>query len=101
MAKAYWITCYRSISDPQALAAYARLAGPALTEAGGRFLARGLPAHVCEQGLEQRTVIVEFESMAAVRAAYDSPAYREAREHRFRGAEYRAILVDGVSPGAT
>ena len=30
MPKAYWITCYRSISDPQKLAAYAKLA-PAAT----------------------------------------------------------------------
>ena len=32
MAKGYWITPgYRSISDPAALAAYAKLAGPAAT----------------------------------------------------------------------
>jgi hypothetical protein len=30
MAKAYWVTCYRSISDPEKLAAYAKLAGPAI-----------------------------------------------------------------------
>lgn len=41
MARAYWITFYRSISDPAALAAYAKLAGPAITSNGGRFLARG------------------------------------------------------------
>src|SRR6202044_224187 len=35
MAKAYWISTYRSISNPDALAAYAKLAGPALTAAGG------------------------------------------------------------------
>lgn len=29
MAKGYWITFYRSISDPDALAAHAKLAGPA------------------------------------------------------------------------
>ncbi len=31
MAKAYWIACYRSISNPGALAEYAKLAGPAIT----------------------------------------------------------------------
>ena len=35
MAKAYWISAYRSISDPEALAQYAKLAGPALKAAGG------------------------------------------------------------------
>ena len=35
MAKAYWISCYRAIKNPEALAAYAKLAGPALTAQGG------------------------------------------------------------------
>jgi hypothetical protein len=55
MAKAYWITAYRSVRDPQALAAYAKLALPALQAAGGRFLVRGMPARVYEAGLEERT----------------------------------------------
>ena len=41
MAKAYWVTTYRSISKPDALAAYAKLAGPAILAAGGKFLMRG------------------------------------------------------------
>jgi uncharacterized protein (DUF1330 family) len=44
MAKAYWVATYRSISDPEALAGYAKLAGPAISAAGGRFLARGTAA---------------------------------------------------------
>jgi uncharacterized protein (DUF1330 family) len=42
------------------------------------------------------TVIAEFPSMEAAKAWYDSPAYREVREHRIRGAIYRGILVQGV-----
>ena len=30
MAKAYWVATYRSVSNPDALAAYAKLAGPAI-----------------------------------------------------------------------
>ena len=41
MAKAYWVATYRSIKNPDALTAYAKLAGPALQAAGGRVLARG------------------------------------------------------------
>jgi uncharacterized protein (DUF1330 family) len=78
MPKAYWIAAYRSIHDPDALAAYAKLAGPALQNAGGRFLARGIPAQVYEGGVSQRTVLIEFESVAQAIAAHDSPAYREA-----------------------
>jgi uncharacterized protein (DUF1330 family) len=73
MAKAYWVATYRSISNPDALAAYAKLAGPAIAAAGGRFLARGMPAQVYEAGLQQRTVLIEFDSVEAARAAHDKP----------------------------
>src|SRR5581483_8147458 len=63
MAKAYWIATYRSISNPDALAAYAKLAGPAIEAGGGRFLARGLPAQVYEAGVKERTVLIEFDSV--------------------------------------
>src|SRR5690242_8421660 len=77
MAKAYWIAVYRSIRDQEAFAAYARLASPALQAAGGRFLARGLPARVYENGLEERAVLLEFDSVAQATAAHDSPGYRQ------------------------
>jgi uncharacterized protein (DUF1330 family) len=54
MAKAYWIAFYRSISNPDALAAYAKLAGPAIAAGGGRFLARGNAAKAYESGVAQR-----------------------------------------------
>jgi uncharacterized protein (DUF1330 family) len=96
MAKAYWISAYRSIRDPQALAAYAKLAGPALESAGGRFLARGLPARVYEGGLEQRLVILEFGSLAQALAAHDSPAYQEALRALGNGAERDLRIIEGV-----
>lgn len=42
------------------------------------------------------SVIVEFPTFAEAKAWYDSPAYREAREYRFRGADYRAFIIEGV-----
>jgi len=96
MAKAYWIAAYRSIRDPEALAAYARLAGPALQAAGGRFLARGLPARIYESGLTQRTVLIEFESVAQAVAAHDSPAYQQALRALGNAAERDLRIVEGV-----
>jgi len=58
MAKGYWITTYRQVRDPEALAAYAKLAVPALLAAGGRVLVRGMPAKVYESGVEQRVEVV-------------------------------------------
>jgi uncharacterized protein (DUF1330 family) len=69
MAKAYMVVTYRSLSDPKALEAYAKLAGPAVQAAGGRFLVRGMPAMTYEMGMNQRTVVVEFDSLEQARAA--------------------------------
>ena len=96
MAKAYWITAYRSVRDPQALAAFARLALPALEAAGGRFLVRGMPARVYEGGLEQRTVLIEFASVAAAVAAHDSPAYQEALRALGNAVDRDMRIVEGV-----
>ena len=78
MPKAYWIVAYRAVRDPEKLAAYAKIAGPAIVAAGGRVLARGLPAQVHEAGQTERTVLIEFDSVEQARAAHDGPAYREA-----------------------
>src|SRR5271170_6997634 len=80
-----------------ALAAYAKLAGPALTGAGGRFLARGVPAQVYEAGLQQRTVLMEFDSVEAARAAHDSPTYQEALAALAGGADREIRIVEGVT----
>ena len=96
MAKTYWISTYRSVSNPDTLAAYAKLAGPALTAAGGRFLARGMPGQVYEAGLQQRTVLIEFDSVEAARAAHDSPAYKEALDALAGGAERDIRIVEGM-----
>lgn len=96
MARAYWICAYRAVRNPEAFAAYARLAGPALEAAGGRFLARGLPAKIYEAGLEQRLVILEFPSVAQAIAAHDSTAYQEALRALANGAERDLRIVEGV-----
>jgi uncharacterized protein (DUF1330 family) len=97
MAKAYWISAYRSVTDTAALAAYAQLAGPALAAAGGRFLARGVPAAVKEQGQDMRTVLIEFDSLDAALSAYNSPAYQEALAALGSNAVVRDIrIIEGV-----
>ncbi len=96
MPKAYWITAYRAVSDPDALAAYAQLAGPAILAAGGRFLARGLPGRVYEAGMLQRTVIIEFASLEHAIAAHDSPAYQQALRALADGAERDLRIVEGT-----
>jgi uncharacterized protein (DUF1330 family) len=78
VAKAYWIACYREISDPAKLAAYARLAGPAIEAGGGRFLARSVATQAYEDGRPERTVLIEFDSVEQAVAVHDGAAYQAA-----------------------
>ena len=97
MAKAYWIAVYRSIRNPEALAAYAKLAGPAIESGGGKFLVRGNPSKVYEAGLEQRTVVIEFPSVAAAIATHDSAGYQEALKALGGGAERDLRISEGIA----
>ena len=97
MAKAYWIATYRSIKNPDALAAYAKLAAPAIQAGGGRFLVRGTPAKTYEMGLNQRVVVIEFDGLAQATAAHDSPGYQAALKELGNGAERDIRIVEGVA----
>jgi len=96
MAKAYWVSVYRSVSDEAALAEYAKLATPAIAAGGGRFLARGMPAKVYENGVNQRTVIVEFDSVEAAIATHDSPGYQAALKALGKGADREIRIIEGA-----
>ncbi len=96
MAKAYWVSCYLEIKDPDRLAAYAKLAGPALEAAGGRFLARATAAQAFEAGRLARTVLIEFASVEQAHAAHDSPAYQAALAALGDGAIRDLRIVAGV-----
>ncbi len=96
MAKVYWICFYHSIKNPEALAAYAKLAGPAMHAAGGRFLVRGTPAKVYEAGLNQRVVVLEFDSVEKAIAAHDSEGYQAALKVLGNGAERDIRIVEGA-----
>src|ERR1700722_12549925 len=96
MPKAYWVSSYRSITNPDALAEYAKLAGPALAAAGARFLARGMPAQVYEAGLKQRMVIAEFPSVEAAIACHDGPAYQAALKVFNHAGERDFRIIEGL-----
>ncbi len=97
MRKGYWITLYRSVSKPEALAEYARLAAPAIQAGGGRFLVRGMPTSVVEGGINDRTVVIEFESVEKAIATYHSPAYQAALKALKGAAERDMRFVEGAS----
>ena len=96
MAKAYWVATYASVSNPDALAEYGKLAGPAIAAAGGRFLARGTAAKAYEKGLMQRTVIIEFDSVDKAIAAHDGPGYQAALKVLGNAAQREIRIVEGL-----
>ena len=96
MPKAYWVSCYHAIHDAEKLAAYAKLALPAVTAGGGRFLARNVAAKAYEAGKQDRTVIIEFDSLEAALACHDSPDYQAALAALGDGATRDLRVVEGV-----
>jgi uncharacterized protein (DUF1330 family) len=95
MVKAYWIVCYRSVSNPDAIAAYAKLAGSALTAHGARYLVRGVPERTYEAGLQQRSIVIEFDNLEAAIAAYESTEYQAALKVFNNAAERDIRIVEG------
>jgi uncharacterized protein (DUF1330 family) len=96
MPKGYWVTCYRSISDPNKLAAYAKLAPAAVAPFGGRYLARGTPTTAYEAGQKERIVMSEFPSVEKAIAAYESPAYKDALKALGDGAVRDIRIIEGL-----
>ena len=96
MAKGYWVSCYRAIKNPDALAEYAKLAGPAIEAGGGKFLARGGRIEAYEAGVKERTVVVEFESFDKAIATHDGPGYQAALEKLKGAAERDFRVIEGI-----
>ena len=92
MNKGYWITFYRSVSDQEALAKYAKLATPLIEAHGGRILARGNAVKAYESGINQRLVVIEFESVDAAIAAFENAEY-QAVAALLKGAAERDIRI--------
>jgi uncharacterized protein (DUF1330 family) len=92
---AYWIA-HVEVSDPERYGEYARRAGPAIEANGGRFLARGGKHKQLEGNDRARNVLVEFPSLEAAEACYNSAVYQEALGFA-RGASVRdLVIVEGV-----
>ena len=95
MAKGYWITTYKSISDMLKVEAYAKLAGPAIEAQGGVYLARRVASTTYEAGLKERTVLTVFPSVDAAIAAHDSDGYSAALDALGDGAVREIRIVEG------
>jgi uncharacterized protein (DUF1330 family) len=93
---AYMIFTREKTTDAAELATYSKKVGPTLAGHPVEVLAAYGHHEVVEGPPIEGVVILEFPSMKEAKAWYDGPEYRKVREHRFRGAEYRAVIVEGA-----
>lgn len=96
MPKGYMLSAHRRPANPEKRDAYAKLAGPALEAGGGKLIAAGGRVEARENGLAERTVLIEFESYEAAVAAYDSDRYQEALKALDGGADRDIRLFEGL-----
>lgn len=88
---ALWIA-HVTVTDDDAYARYARLAGPAIEQHGGYFIARG-GRYVQLEGTDRpRNVVAKFPSVEAAEQCYHSDEYQAALSHA-RGASERDLLI--------
>jgi uncharacterized protein (DUF1330 family) len=93
--KGYWVVCYQSVSNPDAIPGYAKLAQSALEAFGGHVLVGGKPAETRETGVNQSVVVVEFENLEKAIAAYESDLYRAALKVFGNAAQRDFRIVEG------
>lgn len=96
MAKGYWVSVYRTIADPEKVAAYDKLARPAVKAAGGRLLSRGSRVVTHDAGIAERTILIEFDSFEQAVAARASVAYQEALAALADGVERDFRIIEGL-----
>ena len=96
MPKGYWVSVYRTISDPEKLAVFHKLAGPAVRAGGGRVLARGSRVVAHDAGIAERTILIEFDSFEQAVAARESAADKEALVVLSDGVERDFRIIEGI-----
>jgi uncharacterized protein (DUF1330 family) len=95
MKRGYWVVAYRAVDD-SALKEYGKLAIPAIEAGGGKALIRTSEVQPRESGMNQRIVVIEFESLEKAIATYNSAAYQSALRVLGSGAERDFRIVEGV-----
>jgi uncharacterized protein (DUF1330 family) len=93
---AYVVFTREKTRDPEELAAYSKKSGATLAGHSVKALAAYGKFEVLEGPATEGVVILEFPSIEEAKAWYNGPAYKEARELRFKGADYRCVVVQGL-----
>lgn len=92
---AYVVFTRERLRDQAAMATYSGLAGPSMAGHAVKPLSVYGKCETLEGAPIEGAVIVEFPTIEAAKAWYDGPEYTAAREHRFKGADYRVFITEG------
>ena len=97
MAKGYLVVCYREIRDREKLKTYAELAPKAMLPRGANILVRDGRVTAFEDGLAERTVLVEFPSYDAAIEAFEGTEILPVPAALLGAGEHYALEVSGDS----
>jgi uncharacterized protein (DUF1330 family) len=95
MPKGYWIA-HVTMDDPESYKTYQAANAAPFAEFGAKFLVRGGPQQVREGDTRSRTVVIEFPTIEAAYACYDSDAYQAAKAIRAPISMADMVIVEGV-----
>ncbi|MEM1268367.1 MAG: DUF1330 domain-containing protein [Pseudomonadota bacterium] len=95
MPKAYVIG-HITVTDPEAYKEYIEKDTPILEAAGGKFIVRGGASEVMEGEFKQRHVVIEYPSLEAAKASWQSDEYQEVAKIRHRNALSDIVIVEGT-----
>ena len=86
------------VTDPEGFERYRAGVPAVIAQFGGRYLVRGGAMERVEnaEGFN-RVIVLEFPSLAAARAFYDSPEYAPLLKLRLDSTESQAILIEGYA----
>ena len=97
MPKGYWIA-HVDVRDPEIYDTYRKANAVAFEKFGARFLVRGAPQDVREGSLKSRTVVIEFPTLEAAQACYDSAEYKAAKALRDPVSTGDMCIIEGYDP---
>ena len=93
MAKGYW-NISGAISNPEGMDPYLQAVKPYLAKLNARFFCRDINPYVREGNAGPLTVIIEFDSLAAAKAAYDASKYQEMLKLRQLHSDVSLSIIE-------
>jgi len=93
---AYLVAVRNAIIDPEEMKLYGEKVRPTLAGHAVKPLAVYGKVRSADGKPVDGAVIMEFPTFEEAEAWYDSSAYQEVVQHRFKGGDYQTFIIQGV-----